>query len=419
MKLTILAGGKGTRLGLADKPKPMVKLADKPILQHQIELARRYGIREIILLCGYLSDVIEDYFGDGSRFGVDIAYYREKEPLGTAGGYAEIRDLLGDDRFMVFYGDVAMDFHLPLFIARDKEHPESLGTLLVHPNNHPYDSDLLDVNAAGLVSAFYPKPRPEGEEHRNLVNAAVYILSPKIIDYIAPGVSSDWGKDVFPRVLSDQGELYAYSTPEYIKDMGTKDRLAAIENDWLSGKASRMNLRNKRKAFFLDRDGVINRDVNNLRRLEDLQLLDGVGDAIKMINRSEYLCIVVTNQPVIAKGWLDEKGLRSIHNKMETMLGSERAYVDAIYYCPHHPDKGFEGEVPELKIACNCRKPMPGMLLQAAEEFNIDLAGSIMIGDSERDIQAGEAVGVERTILLPSNTDGSLLQAVRSTLESV
>jgi D-glycero-D-manno-heptose 1,7-bisphosphate phosphatase len=128
-------------------------------------------------------------------------------------------------------------------------------------------------------------------------------------------------------------------------------------------------------------------------------LLDGVTDAIKAINNSGYLAIVVTNQPVIARGEVTVHQLEEIHNKMETLLGLEGAYIDAIYYCPHHPHKGYDGEVLELKIDCECRKPKPGMLLKASEDFNIDLESSWMIGDGENDVRAGIAAGCNTALL--------------------
>ena len=109
--------------------------------------------------------------------------------------------------------------------------------------------------------------------------------------------------------------------------------------------------------------------------------------------------MVVTNQPVIARGEVSIDKLQTIHNKMETLLGKEGAFVDAIYYCPHHPHKGYAGEIPELKIDCNCRKPKAGMLLQAAQELHIDLSQSWMVGDSENDIMAGKAAGCKTALI--------------------
>ena len=418
MKLVILAGGLGTRLGLADRPKPMAELAGKPLLEWQVLLARRYGLRDVILLTGHLSEVIERHFGDGAAWGVNISYFQEESPLGTAGAFPRIRDRLGEGRFMVFYGDVVMDFDLSRFIAFDAEDGRSLGTLLVHPNNHPHDSDLLEIDFDNRVTAIHPKPRLEGRFFRNLVNAGAYILSPGIIDFLAPDKAADWGREVFPRLVEAGSRLMAYQTPEYIRDMGTPERFASIENDWREGRVAARNLEKPQRAVFLDRDGVLNFDVDNLNRPDDLRLLPGAAEAVRLINHSGLLCLVVTNQPVLAKGRLDERGLAGIHAKLETLLGREGAYLDAIYHCPHHPEGGFPGERPELKRACDCRKPKPGLILAAARDFNISLAGCALIGDSERDIEAGRAAGIPRNILVAGNTGYALLNAARELLEA-
>ncbi|MBQ5834850.1 MAG: HAD family hydrolase, partial [Bacteroidaceae bacterium] len=139
-----------------------------------------------------------------------------------------------------------------------------------------------------------------------------------------------------------------------------------------------------------------------LRDIDQLELLPGTAEAIRKINESGYLAIVVTNQPVIARGEVTFEQLQEIHNKLETLLGQEGAYVDAIYFCPHHPHKGYAGEVPELKIDCECRKPKAGMLLQAAKDFHIDLSASYMVGDSENDVLCGINAGCKSILLTES-----------------
>ena len=223
--------------------------------------------------------------------------------------------------------------------------------------------------------------------------------------------------------LCGTGTMFCYDSPEYVKDMGTPDRFEAVCRDFAAGRVKAKNLKQKQKAVFLDRDGTINKYVGFLRDIDDFELLPGVAEAVKLINASGYLAIVVTNQPVIARGEVTVPQLQEIHNKMETLLGAEGAYLDAIYYCPHHPHKGYEGEVPELKIDCDCRKPKPGMLLKAAEEFNIDLSRSWMIGDGENDIKAGKAAGC-RTALIGTDdykqneTAPTLLDAVNDVLKA-
>ena len=203
--------------------------------------------------------------------------------------------------------------------------------------------------------------------------------------------------------------------------MGTKDRLPVICADVKSGKVSRLNKKNARPAVFLDRDGVLNRDMDKAPRAENFELLPGVSEAVRLLNQSDYLSIVVTNQPMIAKGFVTFHDVDEVHKRLETELGNEKAYLDGIYFCPHHPEKGFPGEVAELKIDCGCRKPKPGMLLRAKEDFNIDLQSSWMIGDRDSDMQAGKNAGCH-TILVGDTISGStaadyrfpnLLEAVR------
>ena len=220
----------------------------------------------------------------------------------------------------------------------------------------------------------------------------------------------DLDRDVLkPNIPS--GKIYAYDTPEYIKDMGTPDRYYEVEKDIQIGKVKARNLSQKQKAIFLDRDGTINKYVGFLTKPEQFELLPGVAEAIKAINKSGYLAIVVTNQPVIARGDCTWEELQSIHDKMETLLGKEDAFVDAIYVCPHHKDKGFEGERPEYKFDCDCRKPKPGLLLQAAKDFNIDLSQSIMIGDNERDVQVGKNAGCKEAFSIETNS-GNLIRKI-------
>lgn len=148
----------------------------------------------------------------------------------------------------------------------------------------------------------------------------------------------------------------------------------------------------KKKAIFIDRDGVINKDTNFITHPEDFIIFPFTAEAIRLINNSDYLAIVITNQSAVARGMISESELKLIHDKMENELALSKAQINGIYYCPHHPDVGENRN-------CSCRKPLPGMLLKAAEDFHIDLSSSIMIGDSERDIIAGKAAGCKTIVV--------------------
>ena len=199
--------------------------------------------------------------------------------------------------------------------------------------------------------------------------------------------------------------ISAYCCSEYVKDIGTPERLRSVEKDYLNGVCRQKNLVNKQKCVFLDRDGTINKYVGLLTDHRKMELLEHVAEALRKVNESEYLAIVVSNQPVIARGECSYEELDKIHHRMYTLLGNAGAYVDGLYFCPHHPDRGFEGEIEELKIKCKCRKPNIGMFEQAAEDFNIDLSCSWIIGDTTTDIQAGMNAGL-RTILVQTGVAG-------------
>lgn len=398
MKLVIIAGGKWTRLGLSDIPKPMVQVAGKPILHWQIELAKRYGLKDIIILSGHLGQVIVNYFGDWSKFGVNIQHIIEEVPLGTAWAVKQLESLL-TERFFVFYGDTIMDIDLQKMIDFDNKYSESFWTLLVHPNNHPHDSDLVESFRDWRIKSFHSKPHPEWVYYHNLVNAALYILDPKIFSYIQSDVSSDFWKHIFPKILEDWKLLRAYKTHEYIKDMWTLDRLQQVEWDIVSWKVARLNMQNQQKAIFIDRDGVLNKEVDNLSHIDALEINSGVSEWLRLINKSEYLALVITNQPMVAKWFLKEDALDDIHKKLESIIWKEWAYLDDIYYCPHHPEKWFEWEIGELKIDCYCRKPKTWMIDEAVKQYNIDKEKSFIMGDSTTDIKTGKNAWI-KTVLV-------------------
>lgn len=391
MKAVIMAGGRGTRIAAvrADIPKPMIPVCGKPILEWQIECLARQGITELILVIGHLGEAITDYLGDGSRFGVSIRYLTEREPLGTAGALYLLKDDLRED-FLLLNGDLIFDVDISRLLARHRE-AGGLATILTHPNDHPYDSGLIEADEGGRVLRWLHKEDVRGD-HKNRVNAGIHLLSPAILTRLRELKRTDLDREIL-RPLIEEGGLYVYDSPEYIKDMGTPARLHEVEEDIRRGIVARKNLKNKQRAVFFDRDGTLNRYIGFLRRPEELVLTSRAIEAVRRANRAGYLAILVTNQPVIARGEVTHEELSAIHNRLETLLGEGGAYLDDIFYCPHHPDKGFPGERPEYKIDCTCRKPRPGLLLAAAEKYNIDLRESYMVGDSESDRQAGLAAG--------------------------
>lgn len=435
MKTVIMAGGKGTRISelFPDIPKPLILIKgadgiEKPVLEWEICSLRDQGFRDIILTVSHMYEKIEQYFGNGSALGVHIEYFVEESPLGNAGALFKLRSELGDEPFLLLNADAVFDVDFNRMVNWHKE-KNALVTLFTHPNNHPYDSGLIIADDSYSVISWLTKEDTRPQWYKNRVNAGLHVIDPAILDMTS--IDSDMigkldenGKivkaDLDRQVLKPMcggGKMFAYDSPEYVKDMGTPERYYAVSTDFQNGTVVAKNLSHKQKAIFLDRDGTINKYVGFLRNIEEYELLDGVADAIKAINASGYLCVVVTNQPVIARGEVTVSELQDIHNKMETLLGNEGAYIDALYYCPHHPHKGYEGEISELKFDCDCRKPKPGMLIQAAKDFNIDLENSWMIGDGENDILAGKNAGC-KTALIGSENFGQNL-TIQSLVEFV
>jgi histidinol-phosphate phosphatase family protein len=410
MQVVIIAGGKGTRLKqrTPDLPKCMVEIGGKPLIEHQILLASRYEIKDILILTGFGAESVEGHCGDGARWGVDIRYHRESEPRGTAGAVIDAFDKLVDV-FFVMYGDAMLNVDLCRMAAAHPEHPSA--TLFLHPNDHPHDSDLVELNDSNEIVAFHAPPHPPGKYFRNLVNAALYVVSKEFLRlwYTNRNTHSyplDFAKHVFPVLIAGGAKMYGYVSREYMKDVGTPERLDRVRLDYFSGRITRGSLHIPVPAVFLDRDGTLNYEREWLHRPEQLELIPGAAAAVRAINESGWLAIVVSNQPVIARGECTETELRAIHNKLEWLLGACHAFVNGIYYCPHHPDQGFPGERSELKLACSCRKPATGLLDLASQELNIDIGRSWLIGDSVRDIQTARNFGIRSALVRtgPSRT---------------
>lgn len=411
-----MAGGKGTRISkmFPDIPKPMIpiKSADgieKPVLEWEIESLAAQGFKEIILTVSHMHEKIENYFGGGNQLGVNIEYFVENRPLGNAGALLKMKKVLTEP-FLLLNADAVFDIDFNRFAEYHRMH-NGLATLFTHPNSHPYDSGVLIADENGVVQRWLTKEDARPQWYQNRVNAGMHVIDPAALDIADIDVDRIGTEDENGEIimidldrqilkpLCGTGKMFCYDSPEYVKDMGAPERYEEVCRDFQNGTVAAKNLSHPQKAVFLDRDGTINKYVGFLRSIDEFELITGAAEAIKKINSSGYLSILVTNQPVIARGEVTTFELQLIHSKMETLLGAEGAYLDAIYYCPHHPHKGYKGEISELKIDCDCRKPKPGMLLKAASDFNIDLSASWMIGDGENDIKAGKAAGCKTALI--------------------
>jgi len=402
MQAVIVAGGKGTRLTAVTKdiiPKPMVDVLGKPLLEWQINVLKQYGVVDICFIIGHLGEKIKEYFGQGELFGVRISYIEEIEPLGTAGAFYYLKEWLKEEDFFLIFGDVFFNIDLDRMLQFHLKR-SAVATLFVHPNSHPFDSDLVVIDSESKVIGFDSKHNKREYWYENCVNAGVYVLKKCLCDCVVKPIKIYFEKEILTKLIFEKRAVYGYRSPEYVKDIGTVERIDATIEDIKRDFISRRCLSNKQKCFFLDRDGTVNKLGGLLYQIERFELEDKVVEAIQKINRSEWLCIVITNQPVIARGLCERKDVENIHKKMQTLLGNAGAYLDDIMYCPHHPDKGYPEENPLYKVKCRCRKPDIGMLEQCAKVYNIDLSQSWFIGDTTVDIQTGINAGMHTALVM-------------------
>lgn len=407
----IQAGGKGTRMRelTGDKlPKPMLSLNGKPMLEWQIQNIAAYGIKDFVIITGHLGEKIEEFFQNGAGLGVNIRYIKEKEPLGSAGALALLEPMFWPEitDFLLVFGDVMFDLDINRMLHFHEEH-QSLATLLAHPNAHPYDSDLLLTDESDRIRGIMSKNEKREGWYDNLVNAGIYVLSRKILVELPETKTGklDLEQDVIKPLL-ESGRVYAYRTPEYVKDAGMPERFRAVCREQETGIWQQRNLGKKQRCVFLDRDGTVNRYRGLLSQEEQFELEEGAAEAIRLLNEAGYLAIVVTNQPVVARGMCGMEDVQRIHHKMQVLLGNHGAWLDDIVFCPHHPDKGYPEENPLYKIVCSCRKPATGMIDSMVKKYNIDTNLSYIIGDSTIDIQTGRNAGL-RTILLATGQAGT------------
>jgi histidinol-phosphate phosphatase family protein len=406
MQAVILAGGKGTRLAsrLNGRPKPLVDVCGVPLLQRQIEQLAEQEVDHFVVLVNHAADQIAEFLEAHDRFGCRVTLVDDGEPRGTAGAVLQCLDQL-DDRFLVVYGDTLFNIDLARFLEVHRGSGAG-ASLFLHPNDHPHDSDLVEVDDDGRIAGFHPCPHPEGAYLPNLVNAAFYAVERRALEpYRDFPVPCDFAKDLFPRMLADGARLGGYSSFEYIKDLGTPSRLEKVEKHLASGLVERSSLRTPQPCVFLDRDGTLNELRDYVRSPEALSLFPGAGRAVRRLNDAGMRVALITNQPVVARGECSFEGLRQIHNKLETLLAEDGGFVDRLYFCPHHPDSGFPGERPDLKIKCACRKPGTGLLERAARDLNTDTAASWFVGDSTADLLAARRFGL-RSILLETGEGG-------------
>ena len=393
MQAIILAGGLGTRIKkkFPNLPKPLIKLQNKSLIEHQINKLISSNITSILILCRYMPERIKSEINkinkEKNLYKDPIKVFVEDNNLGTAGAIYQAKHLLNEN-FLVLYGDTYLDVHLKRFVKFYNRDSNIDGLIFVHPNSHPYDSDVIIEGENNLIKDIRPYPHKTEEVLPNLVNAALYVLKKESFFKVYKDIdksSIDICKNIFPEMIKKGLILKSYHSSEYIKDCGTPERHSQIENHLNLNIPGKRNLVNKQKAIFIDRDGtlILNEYIHSDQ--DDILISENSDKFLRKINSSEYLSILVSNQPAVAKGFIKEKDLSNISNNLDMELANRDCFLDKKYHCIHHQDIGFEKENINLKFSCNCRKPSTGNFLKASSEYNIEASNSWMIGDNVND----------------------------------
>lgn len=373
MKALVLCGGLGTRLRsvLTDIPKSMAPVGGKPFIDYVLEWLKKQRINEIILLAGYHADQIRSYIGSGQKYDLKIEYSIEPYPLSTAGAikYASKYYELGEN-FLLINGDTYFDVEIEELV-KFHESQSSYATIALRLETDTSRYGRVDIDDNYKITQFKEKTNSQGE---GFINGGIYVLNSKILKYI-PDKACSLENEIFP-LLVKESQITGYPEGGYFIDIGIPTDYSKAQEVLPEWERSE-----KKQAAFLDRDGVIIEDSGYVHEKANLKFMPGAFDAIKWINESGKLCIVVSNQAGIAHGYYSEEEALKFEEIVEKEMKINGAKIDRFYYCPYHPQASVE----KYKIDSLCRKPKPGMVLRAANDFNISLSKSFMVGDKESD----------------------------------
>jgi mannose-1-phosphate guanylyltransferase / phosphomannomutase len=396
MEIAILIGGKGSRVKKISKkiPKSFLKIDDHSIIDHQLKQLSKLK-KKIFLISNRKISKYHNKLRNKYKK-INFKIFEESTPLGT-GGCLKILQDFNNNCYLIIMGDLIFNINFRKFYSFHKKNKSDF-TLLAHPNDHPFDSDLLEINEKNQLIKFHNKPHKKNDLG-NLSSSGIFLINKKIFKFIKTNKFQDLSKDILPKLLKKKIKIYAYNTREYVKDVGTPKRINLVKKHIKTKKFINGSIDKKLPAIFLDRDGVINKEYSNKHYQDPTQINEGAISAVKKINEKGYLSVIVTNQPAIAKGIITLDKLKRDHKKLEYEFGLKGAYFDRIYFCPFHPEKGFKGEVKKYKKKSSWRKPDNGMILQAIKDLNIDIKKSYMIGDSAADYYAAKKTGIKCLIV--------------------
>ncbi len=365
----ILAGGRGTRLHplTLTRPKPMVEILGKPFLEYQIEQLREQGFKKVLLLLGYLPEMVRDYFGDGRRLGIKVEYSVSAVDDET-GRRLKLAQPFLDPYFLLLY----CDNYWPMAILPMWQRYVAAGApvmITVYSNRDGYTRNSVRVEPDHRVSLYDKTCSHPG---LNGVEISYAIVNKKIIRTLTD--ANVLFETAVYKILAERGELSAFVSDHRYYSVGALHRLPLTEEFFRGA-----------KNVILDRDGVLNRRpprAQYVRTWEEFHWLPGALDALRMLHAAGYRVVVVSNQAGVGRGAMSAADLAAIHDNMVAEAAAAGGKISSVYHCPH-----------DWHAGCECRKPLPGMLFEAQRDFNFDLTRAVFVGDDERDRQAAERAG--------------------------
>ena len=396
----ITLGGKGTRLKEVTQgiPKPLWKIEGLNTLERSIKELSKNGINNFIWLTNYKSNL---FTNEAKRlsgiYKVEIYIHEELTPKGEAGALLDLLDKI-DDNFIFLNGDIIFNMDIKRMYEFHIRNNSKL-TFVTHLSTHPEDSDCIVENLNLSIYKFKFKNESINTSGFYLGNAGLSIISKSVIELVKKnfGLKKEkfsLFKDFIIYAHKNRINVFSYNTTEYFKDMGTPKRLLEVTNDIKSGIVKKYSYLYPQKALFLDRDNTLIKCLEGeyILNIDQINLFENRIKKLVQLSYEYGNVILVSNQPQIAMGKISWQKVIEINGEIINRCRKLGLYISSFYICPHHNHLGFEGEIKSLKTACFCRKPLPGLFLEASFNRNIDFKSSLMIGDSWRDKKAAETL---------------------------